>query len=119
MIFQFFALLTIVNILTLMASRVPTSYGPLFGSWILNSNGASLSKTTVWPSDRDGSISSIAEKSKAFNTDCWLWSLWSFPVAFPYGSINLELEFIILCKKCLLTKRGQDIFEFHFTYIFF
>ena len=52
-----------------MASSVPTSYGPLFGSWILNSNGASLSKTTAWPSDKDGSISSIAEKSKAFKTD--------------------------------------------------
>ena len=62
-------ILTIVNIFTRMASSVPTSWGPLFGSYILNSNGASLSNTTVWPSDKDGSISSIAEKSNAFNTD--------------------------------------------------
>lgn len=33
-----------------MASSVPTSYGPLFGSWILNSNGASLSYPTICPS---------------------------------------------------------------------
>ena len=100
-----------------MASRVPTSCGPLFGSWILNSNGASLSNTTVWPSDKDGSISSIAEKSKAFNTDYWLRSATSGML--PYGSINLELEFIILKVSINKAKSFSDAIYLNFILLTF
>ena len=104
--------LTSVRILTLMASRVPTSCGPLFGSWIRNSNGASLSYNTWCPSaiidnivminnwvindwilylPKDGSISSMAEKSNALRTDYWVML---FIPSLSYSPIILLLEFI-------------------------
>ena len=46
--------LTRTKIFTLIASRVPTSYGPLLGSWILSSNGASLSYKRWCPSAAPG-----------------------------------------------------------------
>jgi len=99
--------LTLTNciIFTLMASRVPTSWGPLFGSYILSSNGASLSKITMCPSASDGSISSMAEKSNALRTDCWLKSY--YPIFL--SSRKREPEFIfkkvfwnlIIQKECI------------------
>lgn len=42
--------LTRFKTLTRIASSVPTSWGPLFGSWILSSKGASRSYATTCPS---------------------------------------------------------------------